>query len=364
MHALLFAAPFAALAFAAPTAPTCSTTARTTSPFSFPLPDGFPTSPNLPATYAAAHGSLPNGALPKSIASTTATILEVIATNELLEVAFFYDLVNNLTSCVEGYRVGDKGLRTNRQYDHAVRFLTQIIAVEKLHAIGANAILANAGRPTILPCKYQFPVQNYADAIAFIAAVTDVVLGTLQSAIYNFALDGDTALAPLIGSIIGNEAEQEGFFRIAQFPQGTKNPTAMPFLTAADGAFAYSAINQLVLVPGSCPNASNIAVPIFKPLSVNTASVTASTTSLSFSFTGSNSEYSLVYINQQNVPVVYALQNTQTTNGVTTFSAPFNGTTMTGLTIAAITNSQGPFTGASDVAAATVYGPGVIENVN
>jgi hypothetical protein len=34
---------------------------------------------------------------------------------------------------------------------------------------------------------------------------------------------------------------------------------------------------------------------------------------------------------------------------------------MDGLTIAAVTNSVGPFSDASDVAAVTLYGPGIIE---
>lgn len=34
---------------------------------------------------------------------------------------------------------------------------------------------------------------------------------------------------------------------------------------------------------------------------------------------------------------------------------------MDGLTIAAITNSIGPFSDASDVTAATLFGPGIIE---
>lgn len=44
-----------------------------------------------------------------------------------------------------------------------------------------------------------------------------------------------------------------------------------------------------------------------------------------------------------------------------TASFPYQEYVMDGLTIAAVTNSVGPFSDASDVAAATLYGPGIIE---
>jgi len=45
-----------------------------------------------------------------------------------------------------------------------------------------------------------------------------------------------------------------------------------------------------------------------------------------------------------------------------TASFPFNEATFgNGLTIAAVTNTTGPFTGADDVAKVTVFGPGLIE---
>ncbi|GAM87008.1 hypothetical protein ANO11243_050290 [Dothideomycetidae sp. 11243] len=354
-------------ATAAVAAPASKKSSVRTGPFTFPLPDGFPnpSAAQMQGIYKRAHGTLPNGALPNTISDTTAAVLELIATNELFEVGYFYDLISNMTNGVSGYCVGDKGLETQADYDLALRALKAIDAQEQLHALGANGILAHAGRATIVPCQYTYPVATFEDAITFASTFTDVVLGTLQEVIGAFAGDGDAELAPLIGSIIGNEAEQVGYFRI-EHRSPIRIPSSLPFLTASSGPFANSLLNQQVLVPGSCPNASAIAknVPSFPALTVVTSPVTLQTTTINYSFAASSvsaaSGLSVAYINGQNVPVVEAVSNPSFANGKVTFSATFPGD-LHGLTIVAVTKNAGPFTSASNVAANTVYGPGIIE---
>ena len=51
-----------------------------------------------------------------------------------------------------------------------------------------------------------FPTTNFTESIAIAETFTAVVLGALQGAAYNFAVDAKArALVPLIGSIIGQE---------------------------------------------------------------------------------------------------------------------------------------------------------------
>ena len=75
------------------------------SPFKFPLSDGFP-SPN-PAQLAGiekkAQGTLPNGPLPNSLKATGVATLQLIALNEIFEVAYFTELLANVTNNVRGY---------------------------------------------------------------------------------------------------------------------------------------------------------------------------------------------------------------------------------------------------------------------
>jgi hypothetical protein len=52
-----------------------------------------------------AHGTLPNAALPSSISQDSLTSLQLIAFNEIFEVAFFTELLFNLTNNVDGYEL-------------------------------------------------------------------------------------------------------------------------------------------------------------------------------------------------------------------------------------------------------------------
>ena len=92
-------------------------------PFSFPLANGFPklNSTAMQQVYKLAGGTLPNGALPSSLKAGGIQALQLIAANELFEVAYFTDLLQNVTDNVPGYQVED--------YDYVVATLTAIRAV-------------------------------------------------------------------------------------------------------------------------------------------------------------------------------------------------------------------------------------------
>ena len=277
-------------------------------------PSGFPNtapgSAELQAIEKDAHGTLPNGALPAKIADTSAAVWSLIAFNELFEVAFFTSLLNNITNSVPGYDV--KAIGSHQVRDRVAQALQTVIAQEKLHALGANGVLKTANRTTVQPCKYVFPVSNFDDAIAFAATFTDVVLGTLQEALTNFGLDGDTGFLGLVGSVIGQEGEQNGFYRLLS--KEIKMPSALPFLTASSGAFAGNALNQLVIVPNSCP--TKLDIPSFGKLTALTPNIGPKTTTIKFTATSkadleTAKKWSVVYINQQNKPVAELVQNVE-----------------------------------------------------
>lgn len=275
----------------------------------------------------------------------------------MFEVAFFTSLINNITNDVPGFEVPNPGAKK-----FILNTLIAVQAQEELHALGANGILQGAGQTPIQPCEYVFPSSDFQSAIDFARTFTDVVLGTLQDALNALATNGDTALVPLIGSVIGQEGEQNGYYRTLL----NLIPSELPFLTRSAAPFAFSALNQLVIVPGSCPNSNIIDLPIFGPLTVDPAEPEPKDQDLTFTFTNNGTDVntlSLVYINQQNVPIVEPLKDVKTHGDTVTFKAalPFNQFIMNGLTISAVTNSAGPFADADEVAAATVFGPGLIE---
>lgn len=131
----------------------------------------------------------------------TALTFQVIETAELFETAYFTSLIANITNNVPGYEIGSEAAR-----NIILEALIAVQAQEELHAIGVNAILATAGRPTVQPCEYVFQVSDFDSAIALASAFTDaVILGALQDALLTFATDGDSAIVPLFASILGQE---------------------------------------------------------------------------------------------------------------------------------------------------------------
>lgn len=229
--------------------------------------------------------------------------------------------------------------------------------------MGVNGILMNSNHTAIKPCQYQFPVTTFLEAITLAQTFTDVVLGTLPEAQAIFAADGgdESPLVPLIGSVLAQEGEQNGFYRLAQ----KKTPSAAPFLTGGSPSFAFTAI-QMFIVPGSCPQPlSNINLTTFGPLTVVTTPAPKNMT-LEFSVPGkvSPDANSVVYLSGQNVPVTVPISAVKQVAGTYHFEAsfPFQSGFANGLTIAALVKGTGQTFASNDaVAADTVYGPGLIE---
>ncbi|TVY19681.1 hypothetical protein LARI1_G002643 [Lachnellula arida] len=365
--------------------------AAPTSAFTFdndPLHNGFPNPnpDNITNIEQAAHGSLPIAAAAAKNASAKApsadslTSLRFIAFNELFEVAFFTSLINNITAGRDGFKMNNG---TAQKY--LLDGLTAIQAQEELHALNANnGLKANKQNP-IEPCQYVFPTTNLTDAIALASKFTDIVLATLPDLQTGFANNGDNSLIRGVGAVIGQEGEQNGFYR--QFDKKNKKiPSALPFLTAGTRNFAFSALNQNFVVPGSCPNLADItadkSIAIFAPLAVNTdgGNLMPQTQNVQFSFVasevqpewkGTNNDWSglsLVYINQQNAPISEKLTNVQLatgSDGITiSFEAsfPFDGVAFgNGLTLAAVVPSNSDISSVVTVSANTLAGPGLIE---
>tara|TARA_R110002003_G_scaffold154_5_gene13671 strand:+ start:3432 stop:4421 length:990 start_codon:yes stop_codon:yes gene_type:complete len=325
----------------------------------FPLANGFP-NPSQDQTLQIqieGHGTLPNGPPPPTLSPEGVTNLQLIALNELFEVAYFTELVYNVTNKVKGYDLG-------YGHEYVLDSLKSIVAQEQLHLLNANGALKHFNQVPIQPCKYSFPVTDFQSAIALAGTFTDLVLGTLQDVNQIFAQSGDAGLVRAVSSVIGNEAEQEGFYRLVQ----KKRPSAQPFLTTATRDFAFTAIQSFTL-PGSCPNIATIKLKTFKPLNVESTNIKPVTQNIKFSISKADAglyqldAFRVVFINAQNVPVVKRLANVQMGADKTTFEAafPYDEFLMDGLTIAAVTQGKDSFASANEVADAAVFGPGLIE---
>lgn len=378
--------------------------------FKFPLANGFPNIANpsdqLNQIQQDARGTLPkaapNAPAPATPQPDSLTSLGFIAFNELFEVAFFTELFNNVTTGASGFREGDL---LGQDKAKILSILKIVIAQEELHELNANGAFQKFTGQMIQPCQYNFPVSNFNQSISLASTFTDVVLGTLPDIQTLFANANDNALIRGVGSVIGQEGEQNGFYRDIL----GKNPSALPFLTASARDFAFSAIVQNFVVPGSCSSSLDIlqrgGLTIFDLLTVVNPPTTPmnqkvmfrlKTFSQKMEFSGeagaaaadsvSSHENStspphqqqdnlfLTYINQLNAPISVPIEDAKKINdnhnndnddhssSTIQFSANFPGADnlMNGLTIAAVTKGK-DFVDVGAVANNTLFGPGLIE---
>ncbi|PTB63206.1 hypothetical protein BBK36DRAFT_1136406 [Trichoderma citrinoviride] len=349
-----------------PNSKDCTTTAAAA--------DGFPT-PNaqqLRAISERADGSLSNAPPPATLADSTLQSLQVIAFNEEFETAYFQSLLANVTLGVPGYE-------SWKGYGKAEleKILNVIIAQEELHALNALNALNKFKKLAPLPCKYRFPVTNIHDAIAVAEAFTAVVMGTLQDVSQAAAAAGDAGIVRGVASVIGQEGEQNGFYRTLLGAV----PSEKPFLTTNVGPFAYSFLNNNFIVPNSCPfDVNALGVPIFTQLSVEGGSAALnvrpedqwlnysadlSSVKNAAKFSNGNGEGLFVtYFSGQLVPFSVPVKDFKWNGGKVTFKAffPFEENIMFGLSIASLTDG-GNFTNPDAVPAATLAAPAII-NVN
>ncbi|KAI0164621.1 sexual development protein [Xylariaceae sp. FL1272] len=325
--------------------------------------NGFPT-PNAQQLLAIEHqalGKLSNASPPPTLSQTGVTNFQLILFNENTEVAFFSELISNITNDVPGFDY----VSEHRSKAEIVEILKTVLAQEELHALTAKDILDSFGAFAPPPCTYKFPVSSLEDGITLAETLTAVVLGTLQDAEQGFAQNGDDGPVRAVSSVIGQEGEQNGFYRFFL----DRKPSEKPFLTTNVGAFAYSALQEFVV---ECPfDLKQIPIPIFTPLNIlSKASPTDSYLSFSADLSSlpdytEGSDYSKLFVtyfsgslNPISEPIVNAVIN----DGALTFDAlfPFTENQMFGLSIASLTNSSG-FTNPDDVVASTLAAPGLIE---
>ena len=225
-----------------------------------------------------------------------------------------------------------------------------------------------------MPCKYQFPTSSVYEAIALAERFTDLVLGTLQDVAQSLARNGDAGPVRGVTASLGQEGQQEGFYRILL----SKKPSEKPFLTTNVAAFAFSALNQFI-VKDSCPfPLSNIKLPIFPPVQVLSGNagtnVDARDQHLAFrvDLTGVTAadEYVggpgdslwITYFSGQLLPISMPIVNVKWSGRIATFEAefPFSANEMVGLTVASLT-TKANFAAPGAVVAATLAAPGLIQ---
>lgn len=248
---------------------------------------------------------------------------------------------------------------------------------EELHAINAINVLNNFKAFAPPPCIYKFPTTDIRSAITLAETFTALVLGTLQDAAQLLATNGDAGPVRGVASVIGNEGEQNGFYRQLL---GFK-PSEKPFLTTSVAPFAFSALQDFIV---SCPfdqtDKNLINITIFPTITVLTgdggSNVSPQDQMLEFSADlgaapeGSWDQYKkgngeglfVTYFTGQNLPISEPVLKATFNGNVITFKAnfPFSENVMEGLSVASLT-TRGDFSSPDDVPAATLAAPGLIQ---
>ncbi|CCF32086.1 late sexual development protein [Colletotrichum higginsianum] len=313
-----------------------------------------------------ARGSLPNSAPPPKLEPSSLTAFQLIQFNEQFEVAFFTSMLENVTNGGPGWETPDK--------EKMMEALKVVVAQEKLHALDAKGVLDHFKAFSPPPCQYQFPTNSLKEAVALAETFTSVVLGTLQDANQLLAKNGDAGPVRAVSAVIGQEGEQNGFYRSVL----ARPPSSQPFLTTSIAPFAFSAL-QTFVVKDSCPfRMSQIDIPTFAPLNVaqmaKAGEVEPRTQMLSFEvdlreivtagrFLGKDrAPLFVTYLSGLNVPLSVPVTNPQWDGARIAFEAefPFEKNSMYGLSIAALTY-EGKFTNPDDIPKATLAGPGLIQ---
>lgn len=259
--------------------------------------------------------------------------------------------------------------------------LKVIRAQEELHTLNAQgAVFANINTK-VEPCTYNFPVSTFEEAITLASTFTDIVLGTLPDIQTVVATVGDVKVVRGVGASLGEEGEQNGYYRSIL----GKTPAQLPFLTGGARNFAYNAILQSFIV--ECPVSTiqllenpaggiglNRTGKLTPPTNLDIKADTMAEFSLETTqssetrqfYVNNKQELSssafVTYINQQNLPLSVPIESVEFDNNAIKIKASFPGKSafLNGLTIAAVTDGSN-FTSVQDVASATLFGPGVIE---
>lgn len=201
------------------------------------------------------------------------------------------------------------------------------------------------------------------------------MLGALQGANVLLSKGGQHDLVQLISSVIGQEGEQNGYYRYFL----NRIPSEKPFLTYVPAAFAFSVL-QAVVVPGSCPyDLSRINLPIFPLLFPNNRPVPidllkpedqmitfqgdlSSATNARGYVGGSGGELFLTYTTGQQLPISVGISNVSWSGNTISFDAnfPYSEHVMAGFSHATLTTTN-KFDSAEEVAGSTLVGPALLQ---
>ncbi|CAI7625253.1 unnamed protein product [Penicillium glandicola] len=328
-------------------------------PFTFPLLNGFPFPGDaaLEELFTRAGGNFTNASLAPKFDDDSLISWKLQAFNELMEVAFFTQLIANTTDRVSGVELAPQ------HEDYVLNSLRAIQAQEEIHAYNANdAVRHLTNGSHIFPCVYVFRMSTFASAIAFAQTFTDMYIGLLtniqQRTARSLGADSDSIIY-VLGQSSAKKRTLQG-----------KHPSAEPFLTPSSRELPFSWLQRFIVpgsVPGSCPNSEAIPLRIFPMLDVLTPVRGTGKVVFHVPSPVDAKKQSVAFVNGALVPTVALFRVTgpiscgkELVNEIVA-DFPFAQNVLHGMTLASVVQRGLDFVTAEDVTNATLYGPAVIE---
>ena len=224
------------------------------SAFATPItyPAGAPPSNDVnPADFAKiAGGGPPNSGLPPNVSSAAIADFTVVNFLENFESGFFAQAIEWI-----------QGWNHNHELDILLDVVTTIHAQEEIHVATAENILKASNKPTLAPCKYTFNnINNVQDFINLANIITVTGIGAVINLAAGLAVT-DPGLVQGPASILGNEARQDAFFRLADVTIGFNKkqydlevdvlaPQPAPFDTRISAPYALNLASPFI---SDCP---------------------------------------------------------------------------------------------------------------
>ncbi|ODM20626.1 hypothetical protein SI65_03679 [Aspergillus cristatus] len=239
----------------------------------------------------------------------------VLAFSSLSTIAFYNELIANITNHVPGYDVS----------------------------------------PTM--------ITDFESAIDYAIQLSYISIGHIPDMVQHTANNLGTGGANIIFNVAGWSSvygQQNGWF----WSLLGKSPSVQPVSTPAPRDFLYSLIYQTSVVPGSCPDAS-LPVQRYEPLILITENVKDALIKFEFinkAKIDAGSNHSMVYLNGNIAPltVPFNVSSNHDDKVKITADFPHDKWNMDGLTLVSVVKGTGNFSFPIDVANATLFGPALI----
>lgn len=229
-----------------------------------------------------------------------------------------------------------------------------------MQSLTVNDIMLKFTNMTLRPCRFEFGVENLVEALELASLYVKIGAASVVESAIALAASGDAYFVGIITAVMAQEMTQVGYIQALL----NKQPSNEAYIGPMNVTLAYSYFQRYV-VPGSCPDASEVPFTVLPRLDVlNAPAAKDSNITVQFRFAANAlskpaSALSLVFMNSWTNPVVQNTSVVYQDSDFVVVEAPYTFDNNFGLNYAVLSDSAGPFENNLVAADAAVVGPAV-----